>query len=140
MKKIVWLSMICVLMGLLVACADDAKIYTHINEFPRFSNMTQDGTESIDVKFDIGGESCEFIIEDENDIKAVMEIIFSLEFSKGHAEPLAPGDNTSITINQGERRVNVSVRYIAQDDRNYYLGNTLQSKIYDIAEQYGVIG
>lgn len=137
MKKFAWISVVCVCMCLFVSCQ---KEINSITDFSKFSDMTQDGTESIDVKFDIGGDYFEFIIEDEKEINAVMEIIFSLEFSKGHTEPLSPGSNTRLTVNQGENHFNMSVRYIAQDDRIYYLDNALQSKISDIAEQYGVIG
>ena len=98
MKKFVLFLSCCLLICFLAACQ---KEINSITDFPKFSDMTQDGTESINVEFDVGGDCYEFIIEDEEAINEVMEIIFTLEFSKGHTEPLFPGVNTRITIHQG---------------------------------------
>ena len=139
MKKITLLPIICLMLCLTAACAEHTKIYTNINEFATFSEMTQDGTDSISVKFDHDdGDYYEFIIEDENNIEEIMSIIFSLKFSEGSTHPIPPGNNTRIIINQGENRFSLSVRYIAQDNMYYYFGSALQSKIYDLAIEFGV--
>ncbi len=140
MKKIMPLiSVLCILICLFTACSDEK--YTRIDEFPQFAEMTQTGTDSITVRFDNDdGGYFEFTVENETDIDAVMSIVFSLEFSDGSKEHAAPGNNSYITINQGANRFDMSVRYIAADDRYYYFGTDLQTKIYDLAAKAGAFG
>ena len=71
------------MLCLTAACAEHTKIYTNINEFAAFSEMTQDGTDSISVKFDHDdGDYYEFIIEDETTSKRSCQLFFPWNFRK----------------------------------------------------------
>jgi len=114
-----------------------SKSVSKITDMKRFSDM-QKTADRIDVEFDNhSGRAYEFSIENAKDIAEIMEILFSesLVNLKGS---YPPGNNTYITVIQGENEYTLSVR-INKENKNYYsfASNALETKINDIARANG---
>ncbi len=134
MKKFLALLAVVVLLFSFVGCG---KQITKITDFERFESMTKE-TDRIEVEFDNHtGKPFYFTITDQNDIDAVMEIIFSSEVEKIKNEPMA-GDNTSFTLFQGEKEYRMHFR-VNKEGKNYYNFATddLQNKIRELATDVG---
>ena len=138
-KRLLWLLsvVLCfVLCCSLVACGrSDIKKLTDIS---RFSSMTADGTDRIDVEFDNNtGSSFNFSITEEEIICDVMDIVINAEVYAKDGD-LWAGDNTSITIVQGTNEYHLSVRANKEDGTFYYFeSSALQDKIIELARLAG---
>ncbi len=133
MKKIGLLLMSILLALTFVGC----KEIKTLADFERFEGMTKQ-TEKIEVCFDNNtGVPFYFTISDQEEIDEIMEIIFSSELKNAGSTPSA-GDNTSLTIFQGESKYVVNFR-VNKEGRNYYFFQTgdLQNKIREFARAAG---
>ncbi len=118
-----------------VSCAKEVNTIT---DFSKFSNMTQDGTDKIEVTFDnYSGYPFYFNIEDQENIDEIMDIIFSSSFTKMGKEVNA-GDHTSIKIIQGEKEYNLHA-FMNKEGQYYYSFSTteLQTKLQELAREAG---
>ena len=137
MRKIrVWIGLlVCFMLCTLFGCA---KKIENINDFSKFSDMTQT-TQRIEVEFDnASGVPFYFTIEDQTDIDEIMNIIFSSTFENRGQDGRFAGSNTSISIVQGEKTYNLHP-VINKEGKNYYAfaTNELQNKINELAREAG---
>ncbi len=133
MKKI-GLILMSIFLALSFACCKEIKT---LADFERFEDMTKQ-TEKIEVCFDNNtGVPFYFTISEQGEIDEIMELIFSSELKNAGREPSA-GDNTSLTIFQGESKYVVDFR-VNKEGRNYYFFQTadLQNKIRELARAAG---
>lgn len=138
MKKI-WITIIIGVMCFMsmFALAACSKSISKITDIARYSDM-QKVTERIDVEFDNNsGKAFFFSITEETEITEIMELLFS-ETLIDLKSDYPPGDNTYLTIVQGEKNYTLSVR-ANKENKNYYSfkTNTLQTKINAIARERG---
>lgn len=119
----------------MVGCSD-AKTIVHITDMERYADM-QESADSIDVEFDNHtGKPFKFTVEDENDIAEIMNIVLTEELNNlGKEFPF--GDNTSITIHQGEKSYSLSVQINSEKDIYYGFSFDLLSKIIELAVARG---
>ena len=92
----------------------------------------------IDVTYDNNsGSPFYFTIEKQEDIRQIMSIIFSSTF-KNMGKELFAGDNTYISIIQGEHKYNLHL-LMNKEGKNYYAFATddLQNKINELARNAG---
>ena len=136
MRKLLALALAVVtLLCCLVGCAKEVNTIT---DFSKLADMTKDGTGKIEVTFDNhSGEPFYFDIEDQEDIEDIMDIIFSSSFGSKQKE-VNPGDNTSITVIQGEKEYHIHAR-VNKEGQYYYSFSTtdLQTKLQELAREAG---
>lgn len=134
-KKLIILLFFIALFAM-VGCST-TKSVEYITDFERFADM-QETADSIDVEFDNHtGRSFKFTLEDENDIADIMNIVLTEELTNiGNGLPPV-GDNTQITIHQGEKSYTLSVRHNREKDTYYAFSFDLQSKVIDLATARG---
>lgn len=136
MKKT--LSLILALITILFCFVGCAKEVNTITDFSKFSDMTQDGTDKIEVTFDnYSGYPFYFTIEAQEDIEEIMDIIFSSSFTKMKKE-VNGGDHTSIKIIQGEKEYNLHA-FMNKEGQYYYSFSStdLQTKLQELAREAG---
>ena len=142
MKKLIAivLALVCVLG--LVSCGignnENEKEVNTITDFSKFSDMTKDGTDKIEVTFDNNtGVPFYFTIEEKEDIDEIMDIIFSASFEKMRKE-VKGGSNTSIKILQDETTYSMGVMRNYEGQNGYTFTSTeLQDKIIELARKAG---
>ena len=141
MKKLiaVVLALVCVLG--FVSCVsgnnENEKEVNTITDFSKFSDMTKDGTDKIDVTFDNNtGVPFYFTIEEKEHIDEIMNIIFSSSFEK--CGEMNDGSHTSIKIIQGEKEYKMHVS-TNKEGASYYSFSTsdLFLKITELGEDAG---
>ena len=140
MKKLIALvlALVCVLG--LVSCVsgnnENEKEVNTITDFSKFSDMTKDGTDKIDVTFDNNtGVPFYFTIEEKEDIDEIMNIIFSSSFEKcGEMN----GSHTSLNIIQGEKEYKMHISTNKEGNNNYsFSTEDLFWKIQELGEVAG---
>lgn len=136
MKKLLALAL--AVVALLCCLGGCAKEVNTITDFSKFSDMTQDGTDKIEVTFDnYSGYPFYFTIEDQEDIDEIMDIIFSSSFAKMKKE-VNGGDHTSMKIFQGEKEYRLHAFMNKEGQYYYSFSNTdLQTKIQELAREAG---
>lgn len=114
---------------------DDIEKLTDIS---RYSTMTPEGTEEIEVEFDNNtGALFYFTIEDEETICEIMDIVINAGVEAKEGD-LWDGDNTYINIVQGNNEYRLSVRANKEKDTFYYFKEPdLQNKITELAREAG---
>ena len=114
---------------------DDIEKLTDIS---RYSTMTPEGTEEIEVEFDNNtGTLFYFTIEDEETICEIMDIVINAGVDAKDGDPW-DGDNTYINIVQGNNEYRLSVRANKEKDTFYYFDEPdLQNKIIELAREAG---
>ena len=135
MKKTMSLVLVFMLLACLVGCSKDVNTIT---DFSKFSDMTQDGTDKIEVTFDnYSGYPFYFTIDAQEDIDEIMDIIFSSSFTKMEKE-VNGGDHTSMKIIQGEKEYQLHT-FMNKEGQYYYSFSTtdLQTKIQELAREAG---
>ena len=135
MKKTISLILAFILLMCMAGCAKEINTVT---DFSKFADMTKDGTNKIEVTFDNhSGEPFYFDIEVQEDIEDIMDIIFASSFESKQKE-VNPGDNTSITIIQGEKEYHLHAR-VNKEGQYYYSFSTadLQTKLQELAREAG---
>ncbi|MCH5196387.1 MAG: hypothetical protein J1F28_06720 [Oscillospiraceae bacterium] len=136
MKK-VFITLVAAALGCLLLLSGCSKKISSITDIERYSDM-QKNADKIDVKFDnYSGEPFRFTITNEDDLEEIMEILFSETLSY-LGEEFPVGDNTFITIYQGEKSYSLSVRFISENEKYYgFSPAKLQPKIKAIATALG---
>ncbi len=132
MKKLIILCLAFILVFSMAGC--DQKI-EKITDFERFESMTKE-TDKIEVNFDNNtGAPFYFTISDQAEIDAIMDIIFPSTVENAGKEAMA-GDNTSLTIFQGENKYVIHFR-TNKENKNFYnfTSRTLQDKIIELARE-----
>ena len=135
MKKTMSLVLVFMLLACLVGCSKEVNTIT---DFSKFSDMTQDGTDKIEVTFDnYSGYPFYFTIDAQEDIDEIMDIIFSSSFTKMEKE-VNGGDHTSMKIIQGEKEYQLHT-FMNKEGQYYYSFSTtdLQTKIQELAREAG---
>lgn len=135
MKKTMSLVLVFMLLACLVGCSKEVNTIT---DFSKFSDMTQDGTDKIEVTFDnYSGYPFYFTIDAQEDIDEIMDIIFSSSFTKMKKE-VNGGDHTSMKIIQGEKEYQLHT-FMNKEGQYYYSFSTtdLQTKIQELAREAG---
>lgn len=139
MKKFIsaLICFLCLMVMLAMAGCTNTKPITNITEFERFSDMQQT-SDVIDVEFDNHtGKPFNFTINNKSDIQEIMNIVLTEELVD-IGKDFPPGDNTFITIHQGEKSYNLSTRINSENGSNYaFSTDKLQSKIIDLATIQG---
>lgn len=103
----------------------------------RFADLHKTA-DSIEVEFDNHtGKPFKFTVEDKNEIAEIMNIILNEELNNVGKGLPPVGDNTWITIHQGEKSYRLSVRYNIEKDIYYGFSFELQSKIIELATARG---
>lgn len=131
---ILLLSMLCFSLLAFVGCDDSLTI----TDLEAYSDM-QSQTDRIEVSFDNStGKPFKFNITDEANIREIMKMLLREKLNDVGADSVPPGDNTYITVHQGEKSYSLSVR-INQSNGTYYAfaTNNLQTKIIEIATARG---
>ena len=121
----------------LVFSSGCGKKIKSITDFSKYANMTRE-TDRIEVTYDNNsGSPFYFTIEKQEDIRQIMSIIFSSTF-KNMGKELFAGDNTYISIIQGEHKYNLHL-LMNKEGKNYYSFATddLQKKINELARNAG---
>ena len=131
-------SLVLALITLLLCLVGCAKEVNTITDFSKFSDMTQDGTDKIEVTFDNhSGAPFYFAVEDQEDIDEIMDIIFALSFEQ-MKQDVNGGSNTSIKIIQGEKTYSMGVMRNYEGKTGYTFTTTeLQDKIIELAREAG---
>lgn len=133
-KLLIPLLLLISCMLALAGCSNPIK---HITDMERFADM-RETADSIDVEFDNHtGKPFKFTIEDENDIAEIMNIVLTEELANTGKDLPPVGDNTFITIHQGDKSYSLSVRYNNEKDNYYGFSFDLQSKIIELATAQG---
>ena len=140
MKKLIAivLALVCVLG--LVSCVirnnENEKEVNTITDFSKFSDMTKDGTDKIEVTFDNNtGVPFYFTIEEKEDIDEIMNIIFSSFFEKCGEKN---GSHTSLNIIQGEKEYKMHISTNKEGNNNYsFSTEDLFWKIQELGEAAG---
>ena len=125
---------VCCLAFSLFGCGKEIK---SITDFSEYADMTRE-TDKIEVTFDNNsGSPFYFTIEKQEDIRQIMSIVFSSTF-KNMGKELFAGDNTYISIIQGERKYNLHL-LMNKEGKYYYSFATddLQNKINELARNAG---
>lgn len=136
MKKT--LSLILALITLLLCLFGCTKKINTITDFSKFYDMTQYGTDKIEVTFDnYSGSPFYFTVEQQEDIDEIMDIIFSSSFTKMGKE-MNGGDHTSMKIIQGEKEYKLHA-FMNKEGQYYYSFSTtdLLTKIQELAREVG---
>lgn len=125
----------CILLFSSVGCSDEISSITDVEWY---SDMRKQ-TDKIDVDFDNDTQEIfKFSITDEEEIGEIMEIIFSDTLLDLGKQLKPPGNNTYITIYQGEKAYILSVLYIEVGDKLYaFSTRALSNKIYALASAQG---
>ena len=133
MKKTMSLVLVFMLLACLVGCSKEVNTIT---DFSKFSDMTQDGTDKIEVTFDnYSGYPFYFTIDAQEDIDEIMDIIFSSSFTKMEKE-VNGGDHTSMKIIQGEKEYQLHTFMNKEGQYYYSFSNTdLQTKLQELARE-----
>ncbi len=120
----------------LAACGGDD--IAKLTDIPRYSAITPEGTDRIEVEFDNNtGTPFYFTIDEEETVCEIMDIVINATITAKRGD-LAAGDNTFIKIVQGNNEYRLSVRANKENDTFYYFdASDLQDKIYDLARQAG---
>lgn len=132
-KLIITLLLLLSCMFAFTACSNPIK---HITDMERFADM-QETAASIEVEFDNHtGKPFKFTVDDENDIAKIMNIVLTEELNNIGKGDIPPGDNTFITIRQGEKSYSLSLRINSEKGTYYsFATDRLQSKIIDLATE-----
>lgn len=131
-------AMLCFILFLFAGCSNTAKEVSTITDIELYSDMKSEA-EKIEVKFDNNsGKYFEFTIENKNEIADIMNIVINDKLNNLGKGAVAPGNNTSFTIYQGEKAYGVSLRGVEANGNRYGFSSTeLQSKITDLAIAQG---
>lgn len=140
MKKTFYAFALCALFCLSVmffaGCSATEKEINCVTDI--FTDM-QPQTDKIEVRFDNNtGKPFKFTVENKDDIHSIMDTVLNEKLVFLGSFPPPPGDNTSITIFQGENAYLLSVNIICFKENNYaFSTNSLEEKIRELAVAAG---
>ena len=137
MKKLILFLLVVMLMLFSVGCDILNKSPTKLIELERYSNMTTDGTTSIEVVYDyIDGESTtyEFVIEDQETIEKIMTVVFNTELKAYPDDQEIDFYQRLIIVHQGDVEYHIDLCYNSDENGNRYLYQSHGA--FDIIEKY----
>ena len=137
MKKLTTLLLVVMLMLFSVSCDILIQSPTKLIELEKYSNMTIDGTTSIEVVYDyIEGEftKYEFVIEDQETIEKIMSEIFNTELKDYPDDQDIDFYQRWIIVHQGDVEYHINLCYNSDENGNRYLYQSHGTS--DIIEQY----
>lgn len=136
MKKMISFLLIMVLMLFTVGCNSE-QAPSKLVELEKYSDMTIDGTASIEVVYDYiegGFTTYEFIIEDQETIEKIMSEIFNMELKDYPKSQDIDFYQHWITLKQGDSEYYIHLGYTSDENGNKYLCQS--QKVCEIIEQY----
>ena len=137
MKKLTTLLLVVMLMLFSVSCDILIQSPTKLIELEKYSNMTIDGTTSIEVVYDyIEGEfnTYEFVIEDQETIEKIMSEIFNTELKDYPDDQDIDFYQRWIIVHQGDVEYHINLCYNSDENGNRYLYQSHGT--FDIIEKY----
>ena len=137
MKKLTTLLLVVMLMLFSVSCDILIQSPTKLIELEKYSNMTIDGTTSIEVVYDyIEGEfnTYEFVIEDQETIEKIMSEIFNTELKDYPDDQDIDFYQRWIIVHQGDVEYHINLCYNSDENGNRYLYQS--NGTFDIIEKY----
>ena len=137
MKKLTTLLLVVMLMLFSVSCDILIQSPTKLIELEKYSNMTIDGTTSIEVVYDyIEGEfnTYEFVIEDQETIEKIMSEIFNTELKDYPDDQDIDFYQCWITVKQGDNEYLINLAYTSDNYGNRYLCQS--QTVCEIIERY----
>lgn len=128
-------ALICLSLFAVAGCSDGISII-YITDIKDFSDI-QSNTDKIEIDFDNHtGKPFKFTIDDKVTINQIMDIVLHDKLTNIGKE-FPPGDNTFMTVYQGENAYRLSVRVNGANGNYYAFSSDLQSKIIDLAIAQG---
>ena len=137
MKKLTTLLLVVMLMLFSVSCDILIQSPTKLIELEKYSNMTIDGTTSIEVVYDyIEGEfnTYVFVIEDQETIEKIMSEIFNTELKDYPDDQDIDFYQRWIIVHQGDVEYHINLCYNSDENGNRYLYQS--NGTFDIIEKY----
>ena len=137
MKKMATLLLIVMLMLFSVSCDILIQSPTKLIELEKYSNMTIDGTTSIEVVYDyIEGEftTYEFVIEDQETIDKIMIAVFNTDLKAYPDNQDIDFYQRWIIVHQGDAEYHINLCYNSDENGNRYLYQSHST--FDIIEKY----
>ena len=137
MKKLTKLLLVVMLMLFSVSCDILIQSPTKLTELEKYSNMTIDGTTSIEVVYAyIEGEftTYEFVIEDQETIEKIMSEIFNTELKDYPDNQDIDFYQRWIIVHQGDVEYHINLCYNSDENGNRYLYQS--NGTFDIIEKY----
>ena len=137
MKKMTALLLIVMLMLFSVGCDILNQSPSKLVELEKYSNMTIDGTTSIEVVYDyVEGEftTYEFVIEDQETINKIMTEVFNIELKDYPDDRDIDFYQRWIIVHQGDIEYHINLCYNSDENGNRYLYQSHGT--FDIIEKY----
>ena len=137
MKKMTALLLIIMLMLFSVGCDILNQSPTKLVELEKYSEMTIDGTISIEVVYDyVEGEftTYEFVIEDQETINKIMTEVFNTELKDYPDDRDIDFYQRWIIVHQGDIEYHINLCYNSDENGNRYLYQSHGT--FDIIEKY----
>lgn len=125
-------------MFLFAGCSNTSNDVITITDIEYYSDMQMEA-DRIEVKFDNStGNYFKFTIDNKNDITDIMNIVLNDKLNNLGNEAIAPTDNTSFTVYQGEKAYSIALNGVMANGNHYAFSSIdLQSKITDLAIAQG---
>ena len=137
MKKMTALLLIIMLMLFSVGCDILNQSPTKLVELEKYSEMTIDGTISIEVVYDyVEGEftTYEFVIDDQETINKIMTEVFNTELKDYPDDRDIDFYQRWIIVHQGDIEYHINLCYNSDENGNRYLYQSHGT--FDIIEKY----
>ena len=137
MKKLTALLLVVILMLFSVGCDILNQSPSKLVELEKYSEMTIDGTTSIEVVYDyIEGEftTYEFVIEDQETINKIMTEVFNTELKDYPDDRDIDFYQRWIIVHQGDVEYHINLCYNSDENGNRYLYQSHGT--FDIIEKY----
>ena len=137
MKKLTTLLLIVMLMLFSVSCDILIQSPTKLIELEKYSNMTIDGTTSIEVVYDYIEEeftTYEFVIEDQETIDKIMIEVFNTDLKAYPDNQDIDFYQRWIIVHQGDVEYHINLCYNSDENGNRYLYQSHGT--FDIIEKY----
>ena len=137
MKKLTTLLLVVMLMLFSVSCDILIQSPAKLIELEKYSNMTIDGTTSIEVVYDyIEGEftTYEFVIEDQETIDRIMIEVFNTDLKAYPDNQDIDFYQRWIIVHQGDVEYHINLCYNSDENGNRYLYQSHGT--FDIIEKY----
>ena len=137
MKKLTTLLLVVMLILFSVSCDILIQSPAKLIELEKYSNMTIDGTTSIEVVYDyIEGEftTYEFVIEDQETIDRIMIEVFNTDLKAYPDNQDIDFYQRWIIVHQGDVEYHINLCYNSDENGNRYLYQSHGT--FDIIEKY----
>ena len=138
MKKLISFLLMLTLTLFSVGCDILNQSPSKLVELETYSNMTLDGTTSIEVKYEYYNDDVrnlyEFVIDDQETIGKIMTGLFNVELKDYPKHQLITFAIRLITVKQGENEFSINLACVSNANGNRYLCES--QDVYAIIEKY----